>query len=83
MIHPILQDVLLCLCLVLLAIFVYRGYIIDGRVDVSPDTVSQAGPIDQFTYDFIEKYDTTPLWYPHIFGGMPFQASGSFQSLQY
>ena len=83
LIHPILQDVLLCLCLVLLAIFVYRGYIIDGRVDVSPDTVSQAGPIDQFTYDFIEKYDTTPLWYPHIFGGMPFQASGSFQSLQY
>ena len=82
-IHPILQDALFCLCLAMLAVFVYRGYIIEGKVDVSPDTISQAGPIDQFTNDFVKKYDTTPLWYPHIFGGMPFQASGSFQSLQY
>jgi hypothetical protein len=80
---PIAQDLLFCLALAVLAVFVYRGYIIEGKVDVSPDTVSQGAPIDKFVDEFTATYHTTPLWWPHIFSGMPFQASGTYQSLQY
>ena len=66
-----------------MAVFVYRGYIIEGKSDITPDVISQAAPIDRFVQDFEERYEETPLWYPHIFGGMPFQASGTFHNLQY
>ena len=81
--NPYLQDVLLCLAIAVLAVFVYRGYIIEGKVDIRPDFVGQAIPFDRFAQDFEEAYDETPLWYPHIFGGMPFQASGTYHHLQY
>lgn len=81
--HPMVHDALLCLAIAVLILFVYRGYIIEGKVDVSPDTVSQGAPIDKFVDEFSATDNTTPLWYPYIFSGMPFQASGSYQSLQY
>ncbi len=81
--HPVVLDALVCLIIAVLAIFVYRGYIIDGRTDITPDIISQAAPIDRFVQDFEERYEETPLWYPHIFGGMPFQASGTYHHLQY
>lgn len=81
--HPYVQDVLLCLVIAVLAVFVYRGYIIEGRTDIRPDFIGQAIPFDRFAQDFKEKSDETPLWYPHIFGGMPFQASGTYHHLQY
>lgn len=81
--HPYIRDVLLCLVIAVLAVFVYRGYIIEGKVDIRPDFIGQAIPFDRFAQDFEAAYDETPLWYPHIFGGMPFQASGTYHHLQY
>ncbi len=80
---PAVRDVLLCLIFVILGIFVYRDYIIDGKMDVTPDFIGVAVPFDRFDQDFEKRYGETPLWYPHIFGGMPYQASGSYQQLQY
>ncbi|MDD9948907.1 MAG: hypothetical protein OXU48_05180, partial [candidate division Zixibacteria bacterium] len=67
----------------MLAVFVYRGYILEGKTDIRPDFIGQAIPFDRFAQDFEEEFDETPLWYPHIFGGMPFQASGTYHHLQY
>ena len=78
-----LGDVLFCLIIAVLAVFVYRGYIIEGRMDIRPDFIGQAIPFDRFAQDFVKDFDETPLWYPHIFGGMPFQASGTYHHLQY
>ena len=74
---------MLCLIFVVLAVFVYRDYIIAGKMDVTPDVVGAGAPFDRFVEDFDQRYGETPLWYPHIFGGMPFQASGSYHHLQY
>lgn len=74
---------MLCLIFVVLAVFVYRDYIIAGKMDVTPDVVGAGAPFDRFVQDFDQRYDETPLWYPHVFGGMPFQASGSYHHLQY
>ncbi len=81
--HPVIQDALFCLIIAVLAVFVYRGYIIEGKVDIRPDFIGQAIPFDRFAQDFDAAFDETPLWYPHIFGGMPFQASGTYHHLQY
>ena len=81
--HPAIQNALFCLIVAVLAIFVYRGYIIEGRTDIRPDFIGQAIPFDRFAQDFGKSSDETPLWYPHIFGGMPFQASGTYHHLQY
>jgi len=81
--HPLVQDVLFCLIIAVLAVFVYRGYIIDGKMDIRPDFIGQAIPFDRFAQDFESGSGETPLWYPHIFGGMPFQASGTYHHLQY
>ncbi len=81
--HPYVLDGLLCLVIAVLALFVYRGYIIEGKADIRPDFIGQAIPFDRFAQDFEAEFDETPLWYPHIFGGMPFQASGTYHHLQY
>ncbi len=81
--HPYVQDALFCLVIAVLAIFVYRGYIIEGKMDIRPDFIGQAIPFDRFAQDFASRSGETPLWYPHIFGGMPFQASGTYHHLQY
>ena len=81
--HPAIRDVLLCLILVALGVFVYRAYIFDGKTDITPDIIGVGAPFDRFVQDFHDQYDEAPLWYPHIFGGMPFQASGSYHHLQY
>lgn len=81
--NPYVQDVLLCLVIAVLAVFVYRGYIVEGKVDIRPDFIGQAIPFDRFAQKFEAAFDETPLWYPHIFGGMPFQASGTYHHLQY
>ena len=81
--HPLVQDALFCLIIAVLAVFVYRGYIIEGKMDVRPDFIGQAIPFDRFAQDFESRHGETPLWYPHIFGGMPFQASGTYHHLQY
>ncbi len=78
-----LGDLLFCLIIAALAVFVYRGYIIEGRMDIRPDFIGQAIPFDRFAQDFESQSGETPLWYPHIFGGMPFQASGTYHHLQY
>ncbi len=66
-----------------LGVFVYSDYIIDGKTDITPDIIGVGAPFDRFVQDFHDQYDEAPLWYPHIFGGMPFQASGSYHHLQY
>tara|TARA_B100000029_G_scaffold198492_1_gene196600 strand:- start:31619 stop:34066 length:2448 start_codon:yes stop_codon:yes gene_type:complete len=76
-------DIILCLIVLLLAIFIYRDFIIAGKVDITPDTISSSVPFDQFTKRFQKNSQETPLWYPHIFSGMPYQASGSYHNLQY
>ena len=80
---PFVLDILFCLIITALAVFVYRGYIIDGKMDIRPDFIGQAIPFDRFAQDFEGQSGETPLWYPHIFGGMPFQASGTYHHLQY
>lgn len=82
-IPPALRDILVCLVLFLILVFVYRAYIIEGKIDVVADTINQGAPFDKFAKSYRDQYNATPLWYPHIFSGMPFQASGSYQSLQY
>lgn len=81
--QPDLGNLLYCLIIAVLAVFVYRGYIIEGKVDIRPDFIGQAIPFDRFAQGFEREFDETPLWYPHIFGGMPFQASGTYHHLQY
>ncbi|MDE2825371.1 MAG: YfhO family protein [Gemmatimonadota bacterium] len=81
--QPYLGNLLFCLIIAVLAVFVYRGYIIEGKADIRPDFIGQAIPFDRFAQDFEAEFDETPLWYPHIFGGMPFQASGTYHHLQY
>lgn len=81
--QPYLGNLLFCLIIAVLAVFVYRGYILEGKTDIRPDFIGQAIPFDRFAQDFEEEFDETPLWYPHIFGGMPFQASGTYHHLQY
>ncbi|MCY3771133.1 MAG: YfhO family protein [Gemmatimonadetes bacterium] len=81
--QPYLGNLLFCLIIAVLAVFVYRGYIIEGKVDLRPDFIGQAIPFDRFAQDFKSQSGETPLWYPHIFGGMPFQASGTYHHLQY
>ena len=81
--HPVVLDALFCVAIAVLAIFVYRGYIIEGKSDITPDVITQGAPFNRFALDFEERYNETPLWYPHIFGGMPFQASGTYHHLQY
>ena len=78
-----IQDAIVCLILVALTVFVYRDYIFEGKVVITPDTISTSAPFDRFTDEFAERYEGAPLWYPHIFGGMPYQASGSYHHLQY
>ena len=78
-----LGNALFCLIIAAMAVFVYRGYIIDGKMDIRPDFIGQAVPFDRFAQDFESRHGETPLWYPHIFGGMPFQASGTYHHLQY
>ncbi|MXX03013.1 MAG: YfhO family protein [Gemmatimonadetes bacterium] len=81
--QPYIGNLLFCLIIAVLAVFVYRGYIIEGKMDIRPDFIGQAIPFDRFAQDFEREFDETPLWYPHIFGGMPFQASGTYHHLQY
>lgn len=75
--YPFLPDVLICLGILCILIFVFRGYIIDGKTDASPDTISQAAPFNKFSSTVTTEYNEKPLWIPHIFSGMPFQASGT------
>ena len=81
--NPLVRDVLFCFIFVVLAIYVYRDYVIAGKIDLTPDYVGVAVPFDRFKQDFEDRFREIPLWYPHIFGGMPFQASGSDQELQF
>ena len=81
--QPYIGNLLFCLIIAVLAVFVYRGDIIEGKMDIRPDFIGQAIPFDRFAQDFEREFDETPLWYPHIFGGMPFQASGTYHHLQY
>ena len=81
--HPAIRDALICFIFVVLGVFIYRAYIFEGKTDITPDIVGVGAPFDRFVQDFHDQYDEAPLWYPHIFGGMPFQASGSYHHLQY
>ena len=81
--HPAIRDALICFIFVVLGVFVYRAYIFDGKTDITPDIMGVGAPFDRFVQGFHDQYDEAPLWYPHIFGGMPFQASGSYHHLQY
>lgn len=75
--HPMVYDALVGLALLVVLIFVYRGYIIEGKVDVHPDTLSQGAPFSKFSEEFTNTFHETPLWDPYLFSGMPFQASGT------
>ena len=81
--HPAIRDALICFIFVVLGVFVYRAYIFEGKTDITPDIIGVGAPFDRFVQEYHDQYDESPLWYPHIFGGMPFQASGSYHHLQY
>lgn len=83
LLSPIVSDLLIGLALLVVLIFVYRGYIIEGKVDVHPDTLSQGAPFNKFADEYSSTFNETPLWDPYVFSGMPFQASGTTHNVQY
>ncbi len=82
-IPPLVSDILIGFVLFLILVVVFRGYIVEGKVDVRPDTINQGEPVSKFINTYIETYGSDPLWFPHVFSGMPLQASGTSHHVQY
>ncbi len=58
--------------------FIYSDFITGGMERTSQDYIKQAMPINQFVDSEKDGIFNYPLWYNDIFGGMPFQASGTY-----
>ena len=67
---------------ILCIIFFYQEPIVYGEKLIISDVISQGIIFGQYRDSFIDNNDNYPLWYPYIFCGMPFHASGTYR-LQY
>jgi len=73
---------LMILSLVIGIVFLYQEPIVYGQKLAIGDVKTQGLIFEKYKDDYYEKYDDHPLWYPYIFCGMPFHASGTYR-LQY
>ena len=60
-------------------VYLYQEPILYGEKLNIGDVRSQGIIFDQYKTDYIEKNNEFPLWYPYIFCGMPFHASGTYR----
>ena len=63
-------------------VFIYQEPIVYGEKLIISDVISQGIIFGNYRDSFIDNNDNYPLWYPYIFCGMPFHASGTYR-LQY
>jgi len=63
-------------------VFLYQEPVIKGEKLSIADVKSQGIIFEKNKTDYIDEFGEYPQWYPYIFGGMPFQASGTYR-LQY
>jgi hypothetical protein len=68
--------------LYLLVLLLYREVAFFGRMFVSADTIAQGAVFLKYGFGQLES-GQYPLWFPHIFSGMPFFASMSFDLFVY
>jgi hypothetical protein len=60
-------------------VFMYQEPIFDNmKLDIG-DLKGSGIPFDEFRVNLEETHGEPALWIPHIFGGMPFHASGSYR----
>lgn len=76
------KDVAWLALLYVLVLLLYREVAFFGRMFVSADTIAQGAVFLKFGFGQLESGDY-PLWFPHIFSGMPFFASMSFDLFVY
>jgi len=65
-----------------LILFLYRDVAFFNKMFVSADTIAQGAVFLKFGFGQLES-GHYPLWFPHIFSGMPFFASMSFDVFVY
>lgn len=63
-------------------IFLYQEPVLKGENLAIADVKSQGIIFEKNKVEYKDQYGEYPQWYPYIFGGMPFQASGTYR-LQY
>lgn len=78
----IIRNLLIFIFLFLLIVIIYRDFIFFNKEISIPDFQSQAVVFNKFAKDYSASHHEYPLWYPYIFSGMPFQASGTYH-IQY
>ena len=76
------RDLGLMALLYALVLFLYRDVALFGKMFISADTISQGAVFTKYGFDQLKAH-RFPLWYPHIFSGMPFFASMSFDHVVY
>ncbi len=76
------SDLGLMALLYALVLFLYRDIAFLNKMFVSADTIAQGAVFGKFGFDQLAA-GHYPLWYPHIFSGMPFFASMSFDVFVY
>ncbi|MCF7904429.1 MAG: YfhO family protein, partial [Candidatus Marinimicrobia bacterium] len=74
--------VLMTVLLFAALIFLYQEPVIKGENLAIADVKSQGLIFEKNKVEYTEQYGEYPQWYPYIFSGMPFQASGTYR-LQY
>lgn len=69
------------LALIILAVvlFMYQDAVFKGHKLNIPDVSSQGVIFNDYRSDFEATYNDYPQWYPYIFCGMPFHASGTYR----
>lgn len=60
-------------------LFLYQDSVFKGYKLNIADVKSQGVIFDHYRTDYEKTYNDYPLWYPYIFCGMPFHASGTYR----
>ncbi len=76
------KDLAWLVLLYVLVLFLYREVAFFGKMFVSADTIAQGAVFLKYGFEQLES-GHYPLWFPHIFSGMPFFASMSFDLFVY
>jgi phosphate/sulfate permease len=58
--------------LFLLTILLFSGFVFSDGMLFGTDTVEAGVMYRSFLSSFVREYHTMPLWYPYLFGGVPF-----------
>ena len=73
-VHPGRLDMLYCLLLTALCIFIFRKTLLEGSLLFGSDFVGFYQGLKQFLLDELRNRHDIPFWNPYVFGGMPFWA---------